>query len=147
VLLYYTGITRVAKRILQEIVCGMFLNSHRHLAVLEEIGANAYFTCDAIQRNDWTALGEAVRRSWQLNQRLDRGTNPPVVQAILAPITDYLSAAKLLGAGGGGYLLLFAKDDAAARRIRETLEKNPPNSKARFVNLSLSDTGLQVTRS
>ena len=62
-------------------------------------------------------------------------------------MSDYLAAAKLLGAGGGGYLLMFAKDDEAAVRIRQTLTTHPPNKLARFVNVSLSDTGLQVTRS
>ena len=57
-----------------------------------------------------------------LNQRLDAGTNPPEVQAILdAASQDYLGAAKLLGAGGGGYLLLFGKDEEAARQDQATL--------------------------
>lgn len=146
-LLYYTGITRVAKGILQEIVRGIFLNSPRHLAVIEEIGANAGATFEAIQRASYEALAAAVRRSWQLNQQLDAGTNPPEVAAILARVDDYLAACKLLGAGGGGYLFMLAKDATAARRARETLECSPPNPRARFVDFSLSDTGLQVTRS
>jgi galactokinase/mevalonate kinase-like predicted kinase len=147
VLLYYTGLTRVAKGILQDIVRGMFLNSHRHLAVLEQIGTNALFTADALQRSDRNALCEAVRRSWHLNQELDSGTNPPAVRAMLRPVSDHLSAAKLLGAGGGGYLLMFAKDADAAERVRRRLLENPPNAKARFVDFSISDTGLRVTRS
>ena len=147
VLLYYTGITRVAKEILKEIVRGMFLNSRTHLEILGDIGANAGRAADAIQREDWDALCGAVRRSWELNRRLDAGTNPPAVQAILDQVGDYLAAAKLLGAGGGGYLLMFAKDVTAGRRIREILTANPPNAGARFVGLSLSETGFQVTRS
>lgn len=58
-----------------------------------------------------------------------------------------LTAAKLLGAGGGGYLFMLAKDVEAANRMKRQLEENPPNSGARFVNFSLSDVGLQVTRS
>ena len=53
----------------------------------------------------------------------------------------------VLGAGGGGYMLLLARDAGAARRIEETLTAEPPNDRARFVALSLSQTGLQVTRS
>jgi galactokinase/mevalonate kinase-like predicted kinase len=147
VLLYYTGLARTAKEILKEIVRGMFLNSGSHLEILDDIGQNAMFLADAVQRNDWEALCEAVRRSWILNQRLDKGTNPPAVQWILDQIDDHLAAAKLLGAGGGGYLLMFAKDDEAARHIRRTLTTNPPNTNARFVALDLSETGFQVTRS
>ena len=146
-LLYYTGLTRVAKGILQEIVRGIFLNSARTLDLIGRIGENALAAAEALQRADYAALAAVVRRSWQLNQLLDPGTNPPEVAAILASVHDLLAAAKLLGAGGGGYLLLLAKDAEAARRVRQTLEHQPPNARARFVDLSLSDTGLQVTRS
>jgi galactokinase/mevalonate kinase-like predicted kinase len=78
---------------------------------------------------------------------LDSGTCPPPVQAIVDRIEDHAQAFKLLGAGGGGYLLILAKDMDAARRIRTDLEREPPNSRARFVDLHLSNTGLQITRS
>lgn len=147
VLLYFTGITRLAKNILQEIVRGMFLNSPTHLSILEDIGANALAGYDSIQRSDLSGLLEAVGRAWTLNQRLDSGTNPPGIASILELIRDETAAGKLLGAGGGGYLLIFAKDELAGTRIRQKLKDNPPNERARFVNLSVSSTGLQLTRS
>lgn len=147
VLLYYTGITRLAHDILGEIVRGVFLNSGSHLAVIEAIRQNAYFLTDAIQRHDWDGLCEGTRRSWTLNQRLDSGTNPPGVQAILDPIADLLAANKLLGAGGGGYMLMLAKDVEAADRIKQILSANPPNARARFIELGLSHEGLKMTRS
>jgi len=147
ILLYYTGVTRLAKNILAEIVRGIFLNSPSHLSLIAEIAANAEVASAATQQCDYDLLTVAIRESWRLNQRLDAGTNPLEIQSILASVQDYLSAAKLLGAGGGGYLLMFAKDTEAAARIRQTLSTNPPNVRARFVNFSLSETGLQVTRS
>jgi galactokinase/mevalonate kinase-like predicted kinase len=147
ILLYYTGLTRLAKGILHEVVRGVFLNSPAHLDTLEAIGANADVAFNALQRADYAALAASVRASWQLNQRLDAGTNPPEVSRILEPIADHLLAAKLLGAGGGGYLLLLAKDPEAAARIRRALKDRPPNAKARMVDFALSNTGLQLTRS
>ncbi len=146
-LLYYTGITRVARGILAEIVRGMFLNSRAHLDCVEAIAANAHFAYDALQRHDAGGLAEAIRRSWALNQRLDAGTNVPEVQTILDRCGADLAAAKLLGAGGGGYLLLLARSARAADAIRARLDAAPPNAKARFVEMSVSRTGLQVTRS
>jgi galactokinase/mevalonate kinase-like predicted kinase len=147
ILLYYTGLTRLAKNILAEIVRGIFLNSPAHLGIIADIGANADLACAAIQKCDYPMLLAAIRNSWSLNQRLDAGTNPPAVEQILTSIHDYLGAAKLLGAGGGGYLLLFGKDEAAAARIKQELTSHPPNARARFVDFSLSETGLQLTRS
>lgn len=54
---------------------------------------------------------------------------------------------KLPGAGGGGYLYMVAKEPEAAMRIRNILSANPPNNKARFVEMGLSGKGLQVSRS
>ncbi len=147
VLLYYTGLTRLAKSILYEIVRGIFLNSPSHLAIMEQIGANAELAFNAIQRSDFDGMAEAIQAAWELNKRLDSGTNPPAVEAILGQVRDYVSAAKLLGAGGGGYLLMIAKDKGAASRIREVLTAHPPNTRARFVEYELSSTGLQLTRS
>ena len=146
-LLYYTGLTRLAKNILQEIVRGMFLNSSRHLDILGQMGEHALATYQALQSDNYEALCEAVARSWDLNQRLDAGTNTPGVQAILDAVGPHLAAAKLPGAGGGGYLFMLAKDESAARRIREILEATPPNDRARFVDFEISQLGLQITRS
>jgi galactokinase/mevalonate kinase-like predicted kinase len=146
-LLYYTGLTRLAKGILSEIVRGVFLNSPEHLATISEIGLNAERAFHAIQKCEYQALVECVQASWDLNQRLDPGTNPPEVQQILDRVQDWLAAAKLLGAGGGGYLLILAQDEQAGRRIRQVLTENPPNARARFMSIDLSETGLQVTRS
>jgi galactokinase/mevalonate kinase-like predicted kinase len=146
-LLYYTGITRVAHSILGEIVRGIFLNARERLEVIDRIGKNALVAYEAAQQQDAEAFAEAIRRSWELNCLLDAGTNVPGVQAILDVCGDDLKAAKLLGAGGGGYLYMIANDADAARGIRERLRRAPPNSRARFVDFTLSETGLQVTRS
>jgi galactokinase/mevalonate kinase-like predicted kinase len=146
-LLYYTGITRVAKTILQEIVRGMFLNSHTHLEKLVAIRNHAVGAYQSIQRENWQALCDVVRTSWDLNRSLDSGTNPPEVEAIIASVADWTAGVKLLGAGGGGYMLLLAKDEAAGAKIRARLEAAPPNPRARFVDFSVSQSGLEITRS
>lgn len=147
ILLYYTGITRTAKNVLAEIVRGMFLNSGPRLGILGKIGENAVSLQESIQAGDYDCLCRAVQLSWELNQALDSGTNTPEIAALLDGIAPWLAGGKLLGAGGGGYLLLLAKDSSCAQKIKETLLKSPPNARARFVAMSLSKTGLQVTRS
>lgn len=146
-LLYYTGITRVAKNILAEIVRGMFLNEGQRLQIVDEIRQHAYRLAEAIQRSDFSLTGKLVAQSWRLNMALDSGTNTGEVQRIIDLIRDYAIGFKLLGAGGGGYMLICAKDPAAAGKIRAVLTGNPLNEKARFVRMEVSQTGFQVSRS
>ncbi len=146
-LLYYTGVTRVARDILGEIVKAMFLNSSEHLDIFAEMKVHARETFNTILGNDYEGLAKKIAVSWELNQRLDEGTNPPVIQEIINRADDFLLGYKLLGAGGGGYLLMFAKSAEAALKVKRTLESDPPNSRARFVDFSISATGFQVSRS
>ena len=146
-LLYYTGITRTAKGILAEIVRSMFLNSSAHLAILENMKAHALDMAETIQRNDFETYGALIGKTWMQNQALDCGTNPPAVEKIINKIKDYTLGYKLPGAGGGGYLYMVAKDPQAALRIREILTQDVPNPRARFVEMALSGTGFQVSRS
>ena len=146
-LLYYTGITRTAKQILSQIVRRMFLNQHDELALLRQMKDHTQLMFEALQREDFQLMGQLVRRTWQQNQLLDRGTNPPEVQQLTSLIDDLCLGYKLPGAGGGGYLYMIAKDPDAATRIRQTLRQHPLNDRARFVDMTLSETGLEVSRS
>ena len=146
-LLYYTGITRTAKTILADIVRRMFLNQHDELQLLRQMRGHALDMYEAIQRNQFEQMGRLIGKTWQQNQRLDNGTNPIEVQRITSLIHDLCLGYKLPGAGGGGYLYMVAKDPEAAVRIKQILYANRLNANARFVDMQLSHTGLQVSRS
>ena len=146
-LLYYTGVTRTAKQILAEIVRRMFLNHGDELALLREMKEHTMEMYEAIQQNDFMRMGLLMRRTWEQNQQLDSGTNPPAVRALTDLVDDLCLSYKLPGAGGGGYLYMIAKDPEAAARIKQMLNTHSPNKNARFVEMTLSTTGLQISRS
>ena len=146
-LLYYTGITRTAKQILAEIVRRMFLNNREELQLLRQMKEHAMNMYDALQRQDFNTMGQLVRLTWQQNQMLDPGTNPEAVRRQTALVDDLCLGYKLPGAGGGGYLYMVAKDPEAAARIKKILMENRLNDNARFVDMSLSTMGLQISRS
>lgn len=146
-LLYYTGITRTAKNILAEIVRGMFLNNTLHLELLDSMKSHALSVFDAIQTNNLAVFGQKVRETWQQNKALDNGTNPPAIEQLCRRIDDLCLGYKLPGAGGGGFMYMIAKDAEAAARIRRLLTDNPLSPNARFVDMNISNTGLQVSRS
>ncbi|MDE6450950.1 MAG: bifunctional fucokinase/L-fucose-1-P-guanylyltransferase, partial [Odoribacter sp.] len=119
----------------------------RCLQLLAEMKEHALEVYEAIQREDFMEYGRLIGRTWLQNQALDSDSNPPEVEAVIRKIRDYTLGHKLPGAGGGGYLYMVAKDPEAAVHIRNVLSRNPLNDKARFVEMSLSVKGLQVSRS
>ena len=109
--------------------------------------AHAIDMYEAIQRQDYDAYGRLVRKTWQQNQLIDSGTNPESVQRITSLVDDLCLGYKLPGAGGGGYLYMVAKDPEAAARIKQIINQTQPNPNARFVDMTLSKKGLQISRS
>lgn len=143
-ILYYTGLTRTAKDILGEIVKHMFLNDSFSLRLLAQMREHALDMADAIQKRDFGRYGRLVAETWRQNQLLDAGTCPEAVSSIIGKVEDLATGLKLPGAGGGGFLYVVAKDPDAAARIRSRLAALPSG---RLVDLSLSTTGLRVSRS
>jgi galactokinase/mevalonate kinase-like predicted kinase len=132
-LLYYTGMTRVARNILEQVV-GRYLNRDPDtLATLARLRALPAGGAAALARRDLAALGRVVDAAWQLNKRLDPDSTNPAIEAICERIRPHVHGVKLLGAGGGGFLLAICKSPASARRVRALLESDPPNPRARFL--------------
>jgi len=146
-LLYYTGIRRTAKDILAEIVRRMFLNENAQLQLLRQMKDHALSMYEALQQQDFKRVGLLMRHTWRQNQSIDSGTNPPEVEAISRLVDDLCLGYKLPGAGGGGYLYMIAKDPDAAIRIKHILNCNRQNANARFVDMSLSQSGMEISRS
>lgn len=146
-LLYYTGITRTAKKILAEIVHRMFLSQYEQLMLLRDMKAHSLDLYEAMKRKDFMEMGRLVRKTWSQNQLLDSGTNPESVRRITNMVDDLCLGYKLPGAGGGGFLYMVAKDPVAAARIVQIIQQHEQNPNARFVDMSLSKKGLQISRS
>ena len=144
-LLYYTGITRLAKNILQQVV-GRYLNRDREsMATLRHIGLLAREVMDTFIRKDIERFGYLMDVAWQLNKRLDPNSSNDEIEALFARVRPYIYGGKLLGAGGGGFMLLVCKSPEDAAGVRRMLENHPPNDRARFFDFRVSTDGLTVT--
>ena len=109
--------------------------------------AHATALFESIQLGDFERYGRLVRTTWKQNKALDKGTSPAAISALADQIDDLCLGYKLPGAGGGGFMYMVAKDPEAAMRIRRTLTANPLTENSRFVELSISEKGLQISRS
>ncbi|MCJ7544503.1 MAG: hypothetical protein MUP47_08075, partial [Phycisphaerae bacterium] len=144
-LLYYTGITRLAKNILRQVV-GRHLDRDRAaMATLRRLHAFPPHVAQAMASKDPVGFGELIDVAWRLNKALDPDSSNEQIEHLLRRVHPYIHGAKLLGAGGGGFLLMVCKSPADALAIRQLLEADPPNERARFFDFDVSTEGLVVT--
>lgn len=143
--LYYTGITRLARNILQRVV-GRYMDRDREtLRVLDGLKQEAGRMREAVARRDLKAFGQTIARTWELNKRLEPGSTNEQIEDLMQRVMPHAFGAKLLGAGGGGFLLAVCRDPNHAARLRADLESKPQNELARFFAVGVNAAGLEVT--
>jgi fucokinase len=144
-LLYYTGITRLAKNILQQVVGGYLNRQRATMATLKQIHTIAEEVADALVRKDIATFGHLLDVAWQLNKQLDPNSSNDEIELLFDRVRPFIYGTKLLGAGGGGFMLMICKSARDVRSVREMLEAEPPNERARFFDFDISNEGLTVT--
>jgi len=143
--LFYTGITRLAKNILAEVVDQVNGASKAYLFTLRHMAQLALDAKDAIERRDLDGLADVIALSWAANKRVHPSTTNEEVEEVLAATRPHFRGAKLLGAGGGGYALFLSPGPREAEAVRDVLRKRFENDRARLVDFSLSSCGLEVS--
>jgi len=145
--LFYTGVTRLAKSILSDVVDrvnGMeraYLFTHGRLA---ELARDAR---DAISLRDLGRLRRIVAESFLENRLVHASTTNAEIDEMVRATGPYHGGMKLLGAGGGGFALFMSPDRGKADALRELLARRFEDERARIVEFSLNKKGLQVTAS
>jgi D-glycero-alpha-D-manno-heptose-7-phosphate kinase len=95
---------------------------------------------DALERRDWTAVGEHVADEWDNRKRLAPGVTTPAIDAMLhAAVEAGAAGGKVCGAGGGGCLFCIGEPDRLPA-IRKALADNG----ARILDFRIESEGLKV---
>jgi fucokinase len=123
-LLYYTGLTRLAKNILQHVAGGCLDRNRAMITTLADEHKVAHAMADALSSKDAAAFGHYIDQAWELQKKL----------------CGYIS-----GAGSGGFLLMISKSPAHADRIRSMLEREPLNERSRFCDFEVNHNGIEVS--
>jgi len=141
--LYNTGIQRMAKDLLRQVVGRYLARETATVQVLHSIKTLAVEMSYAMMEGDWKHLGELMDRHWRLNQVLDPHTANAPINAVLDRARPFIHGAKLAGAGGGGFLMLMARDPEAAQAMRASISQAEPD-RGVFVPYSIARDGLRI---
>ena len=117
------------------------IDGDRHVFdCFEAIRDTAEAMRDAMARNDWDAVGQAIGNEWEHRKRLAPGVSTPSIDALIASgMRAGGSAAKVCGAGGGGCLFCYGPPDRQDA-IREALVAGG----ARLLDFHIDQQGLAL---
>jgi D-glycero-alpha-D-manno-heptose-7-phosphate kinase len=105
-LLYYTGVTRSADKILSE--QNKNLLSADKFAIMKEMVALVEPFTKAMQAGDIRACADALEENWNLKKKMASGISNSRIEEIYQTAQRAGAlAGKIAGAGGGGFLLLI----------------------------------------
>ncbi|HZT29274.1 MAG TPA: bifunctional fucokinase/fucose-1-phosphate guanylyltransferase [Bryobacteraceae bacterium] len=143
--LYYTGIRRLAKDLLAQVVSSYLAREVATVQVLHSIKTLALEMAYALRQGEWDYLGQLIARHWELNQVLDPHTSSAPINSLLRELRPHLAGAKLAGAGGGGFLMLLARSAREAAVLRERLAARNGGASGKLCQFRIAHEGLRVT--
>ena len=144
-ILYYTGMQRLAANILQNVVGRYLARDPECVSIVHQLKSDAERMHAELTGGDIDAFARTLKDYWTLKQRLDAGASTPEIESLIDAVRDDLAGYELPGAGGGGFLLLIARDANAAARVRDTLDALTPNRTARRYEAAIDAQGLRVS--
>jgi len=143
--LFYTGVRRVARDLLQQVVGSYLARETASVQVLHSIKTLALEMSYAMQEGEWDHLGELLNRHWELNKILDPNTTNAPIEALLDSLRPFTRGIKLAGAGGGGFLILLARSEKVDH-LREFLQKRTRACGGAVYDWRIAREGLRTIR-
>ena len=169
--LVYTGQTRLAKNLLQNVLRRWSKRTPEIVDTVSHLIQGAKDCQQAVQHGDMDGVGLCLSRYWQLKMTMARGVpaasssasmegpdvEPPAVRLAIETLqkSGLLRGASLCGAGGGGFLILLTSDLVSSSSdlidaLQEACPKNSPDSLSELTSAfswhdcRLSNEGLLV---
>lgn len=124
-LLVYTGKTRLARNLLQDVVRSWYSRLPQMVHNAQQLVANAEECAKACLDGSLSGLGLCLSRSWQQKKLMAPGCEPASVRLMMEALRPLVLGQSLAGAGGGGFLYVLTKLPRQRQEVMDTLSKTP----------------------
>lgn len=148
-MLCFTGKTRLAKSLLQNVLRRWSAQTTGIHDVVERLVVGAKKARDALLANDMETLGECLSAYWEQKKLMagsDSSVEPLSVSLVLNELKSRraIVGASLCGAGGGGFLVLLRSTGTTEDEVHRIVAECVPDSQFVWCQCSVSDIGLRV---
>ncbi|XP_072278918.1 L-fucose kinase isoform X2 [Pyxicephalus adspersus] len=121
-LLVYTGKTRLARNLLQDVLRNWYARLPDIMLNVDALVSNAELCAKAFRAGDLGRLGQCLSTYWQQKKCMAPGCEPLAVRRIMDTLEPHVYGQSLAGAGGGGFLYILTKEPEQKNVIQRLLE-------------------------
>ncbi|PWA33068.1 hypothetical protein CCH79_00013117 [Gambusia affinis] len=124
-LLVYTGKTRLARNLLQDVVRSWYSRLPAMVENAQQLVSNSEECAKSCSEGSLPRLGRCLDRSWQQKKLMAPGCEPASVRTMMEALRPLVLGQSLAGAGGGGFLYLLTREPRQQEAVLKTLRNTP----------------------
>ncbi len=146
-LLIYTGRTRLARNLLQDVIRRWYARIPEVVQLVNELTENAERCSHALHNQDLEKLGQAINCYWDQKKRIAGGVEPPHVTRMMADLKPYCLGMSLTGAGGGGFMVVLTNKPNQQSELQAVLDKYKDTYSLRLHDVAIDMEGMTKVES
>ncbi|XP_035399516.1 L-fucose kinase [Cygnus atratus] len=143
-LLVYTGKTRLARNLLQDVVRNWYARLPSVVQNAHALVSNAEECARALRQGDLPLVGTCLDRYWQQKKRMAPGCEPLAVGRMMGALRPYVHGQCLAGAGGGGFLYVLTKAPRQKEALHQILAKTEGLGNFSIHSIEVDTGGVSV---
>ncbi|XP_038561064.1 L-fucose kinase [Micropterus salmoides] len=143
-LLVYTGKTRLARNLLQDVVRSWYSRLPSMVQNAQQLVSNSEDCAAACSDGSLSRLGLCLDRSWQQKKLMAPGCEPASVRAMMEALRPLVLGQSLAGAGGGGFLYLLTREPQQKEAVLQVLNNTPGLGDFSVHSVELDMDGITV---
>ncbi|KAM9854214.1 L-fucose kinase isoform 1-T1 [Aulostomus maculatus] len=120
-LLVYTGKTRLARNLLQDVVRSWYSRLPSMVNNAQQLVSNSEECARFCSEGSLVGLGQCLDRSWQQKKLMAPGCEPVSVRVMMESLRPLVLGQTLAGAGGGGFLYLLTREPHQQQAVLQVL--------------------------
>lgn len=136
--LVYTGVSRVAKNIVEKTIIHYDLNKNIITSEINQLMNDHDVMTQAIKNGDIKLFGECLNHNQRFKNIISPDSFPAICRHIIQIFEDLILGSSICGAGGGGFMIIIVKQNVVMNDLREKLNlsiKNHQTDPEMYTNL------------
>ncbi|XP_053742256.1 L-fucose kinase isoform X2 [Synchiropus splendidus] len=145
--LVYTGMTRLARNLLQDVVRSWYSRIPAMVQNVEQLVLTSEESAKAVSEGSLQNLGLCLDRTWQQKKFMAPGCEPASVRRMMDALRPLVLGQSLAGAGGGGFLYLLTRQPNQQKEVLQVLQQTLGLKDVTVHSVEIDEDGLTLMTS